>query len=249
MKNLKPILSVFLSAVTVLSTAIISASALDSQKYDLNGDGKFDILDVTYLQISISGDNLLTDAQKKVADYNGDGKIDVQDVTAAQMLISGGDEPTNPTIQPTAAQPTTQPLSTTQPAETASYNREFADKAVELINAERAKEGLSALKKDASVTSLADIRAKETVSKFSHQRPDGSSWMTILTDNNVQFNAAAENIAEGNSTPEQVVKAWLDSPVNRASIMNGDYNKIGMSCYVDKNTQYVYYWNQIIVKS
>ena len=90
MKNLKQIIAVTLTVTAVAATAIVSASALDTQKYDLNDDGRFDVQDVTYLQIKIAGDGELTDNQKKIADYNNDGKIDVQDVTSAQMLISGG---------------------------------------------------------------------------------------------------------------------------------------------------------------
>lgn len=245
MKKFKQIIAVILSAAAVISTAMVSVSAQDLQGYDLNGDGKFDVVDVTYLQINISGDGQLTDEQKKIADYNNDGKIDVQDVTTAQMLISSGDTPTAPTTQPTTAQPTTQPQPTTKPVSQASYNREFADKVIELINAERAKEGIPALQKDTTITNAADTRAKETVTLFSHQRPNETSWITALIENNVFFSAAAENIAKGQTTPAQVVKAWMESPSHRQNIMNSNYNKIGVSCYVDNN---VYYWEQLFVK-
>ena len=109
MINLKQIIAVTLTATAVAATAIVSASALDTQKYDLNDDGRFDVQDVTYLQIKIAGDGELTDNQKKIADYNNDGKIDVQDVTSAQMLISGGETPTQPATQPTTVQPTSCP--------------------------------------------------------------------------------------------------------------------------------------------
>lgn len=66
MKNLKQIIAVTLTATAVAATAIVSASALDTQKYDLNDDGRFDVQDVTYLQIKIAGDGELTDSQKKL---------------------------------------------------------------------------------------------------------------------------------------------------------------------------------------
>ena len=227
MKNLKQIIAVTLTATAVAATAIVSASALDTQKYDLNDDGRFDVQDVTYLQIKIAGDGELTDNQKKIADYNNDGKIDVQDVTSAQMLISGGETPTQPATQPTTVQPTSQPQPTTQPSGSASYNKEFADKVIELVNA---------------------ARAKEAAALFSHQRPDGTSWSTVLKQNNVSYTAAAENIAAGQNTPEAVVKEWMDSPSHRANIMNSEYNKIGVSCYVDQNAPYRYYWEQLFIK-
>lgn len=248
MKNLKQIIAVTLTVTAVAATAIVSASALDTQKYDLNDDGRFDVQDVTYLQIKIAGDGELTDNQKKIADYNNDGKIDVQDVTSAQMLISGGETPTQPATQPTTVQPTSQPQPTTQPSGSASYNKEFADKVIELVNAARAKEGLSRLTKDTTLTNLSNIRSKETATLFSHQRPDGTSWSTVLKQNNVSYTSAAENIAAGQNTPEAVVKEWMDSPSHRANIMNSEYNKIGVSCYVDQNALYRYYWEQLFIK-
>lgn len=252
MKNLKQIIAVTLTATAVAATAIVSASALDTQKYDLNDDGRFDVQDVTYLQIKIAGDGELTDNQKKIADYNNDGKIDVQDVTSAQMLISGGETPTQPATQPTTVQPTSQPQPTTQPTTqpsgSASYNKEFADKVIELVNAARAKEGLSPLTKDTTLTNLSNIRSKETATLFSHQRPDGTSWSMVLKQNNVSYTSAAENIAAGQNTPEAVVKEWMNSPSHRANIMNSKYNKIGVSCYVDQNAPYRYYWEQLFIK-
>lgn len=248
MKNLKQIIAVTLTATAIAATAIVSASALDTQKYDLNDDGKFDVQDATYLQIKIADDGELTENEKKIADYNNDGKIDVQDVTSAQMLISGGETPTQPATQPTTVQPTSQPQPTTQPSGSANYNKEFADKVIELVNAARAKEGLSPLTKDTTLTNLSNIRSKEAATLFSPQRPDGTSWFTVLMQNNVSCTEAAENIAAGQNTPEAVVKAWMDSPSHRANIMNSNYNKIGVSCYVDQNAQYRYYWEQLFIK-
>ena len=219
MINLKQIIAVTLTATAVAATAIVSASALDTQKYDLNDDGRFDVQDVTYL-----------------------------DVTSAQMLISGGETPTQPATQPTTVQPTSQPQPTTQPSGSASYNKEFADKVIELVNAARAKEGLSPLTKDTTLTNLSKIRSKETATLFSHQRPDGTSWSMVLKQNNVSYTSAAENIAAGQNTPEAVVKEWMNSPSHRANIMNSKYNKIGVSCYVDQNAPYRYYWEQLFIK-
>lgn len=65
----------------VINTAYQDIS--DSDEYDINLDGKFDVQDVTYLQLGISGKDQFNDTQKEIADYNNDGKIDVQDVTKA----------------------------------------------------------------------------------------------------------------------------------------------------------------------
>lgn len=215
----------------------------DSDEYDINLDGKFDVQDVTYLQLGISGKNQFNDTQKEIADYNNDGKIDVQDVTKAQMIISEVTVPVKP--NPT---PDPDPEPEPEPEPTTSYNREFADRVIELVNIERAKEGLKPLKKDDTLNGLSDIRAKETVTLFDHKRPNGTKWSTILKENNVSYTNAAENIASGYSTPEDVVNAWMNSEGHRASIMSVTYEKIGVSCYIDNNSEYKYYWDQLFIK-
>lgn len=219
----------------------------DSDEYDINLDGKFDVQDVTYLQLGISGKNQFTDTQKEIADYNKDGKIDVQDVTKAQMIISEVTVPVKPNPTPNP-DPEPDPEPEPEPEPTTSYNREFADRVIELVNIERAKEGLKPLKKDDTLNGLSDIRAKETVTLFEHKRPNGTKWSTILKENNVSYTNAAENIASGYSTPEDVVNAWMNSEGHRASIMSETYEKIGVSCYIDNNSEYKYYWDQLFIK-
>lgn len=223
----------------VINTAYQDIS--DSDEYDINLDGKFDVQDVTYLQLGISGKNQFNDTQKEIADYNNDGKIDVQDVTKAQMIISEVTVPVKPN-------PTPDPEPEPEPEPTTSYNREFADRVIELVNIERAKEGLKPLKKDDTLNGLSDIRAKETVTLFDHKRPNGTKWSTILKENNVSYTNAAENIVSGYSTPEDVVNAWMNSEGHRASIMSKTYEKIGVSCYIDNNSKYKYYWDQLFIK-
>lgn len=229
----------------VINTAYQDIS--DSDEYDINLDGKFDVQDVTYLQLGISGKNQFSDTQKEIADYNNDGKIDVQDVTKAQMIISEVTVPVKPNPTPDP-DPEPDPEPEPEPEPTTSYNREFADRVIELVNIERAKEGLKPLKKDDTLTGLSDIRAKETVTLFEHKRPNGTKWSTILKENNVSYTNAGENIASGYSTPEDVVNAWMNSEGHRANIMSKTYEKIGVSCYIDNNSQDKYYWAQLFIK-
>ncbi len=117
----------------------------------------------------------------------------------------------------------------------------YAAEVVRLVNAERAKEGLSALKSDSTVQSAAQVRAQEIVSTFSHTRPNGSSCFTALEAAGVKYSGAGENIAYGQKSPEDVVNAWMNSPGHRANIMNKNFTTIGVGCYKSGNT---YYWSQ-----
>lgn len=119
---------------------------------------------------------------------------------------------------------------------------DFASQVVALVNVERAKHGLSALKVDAKVQQAALVRAKESAQSFSHTRPNGSSFSTALTEAGVSYRRAGENIAYGQSTPQQVMNAWMNSSGHRANILNGNFTTIGVGYTVINGTAY---WTQL----
>ena len=62
----------------------------------------------------------------------------------------------------------------------AASPEEYEDQVIELVNQERAKQGLSPLKKDTALMSTADVRAEELETLFSHDRPDGTKCYTAF---------------------------------------------------------------------
>ena len=119
---------------------------------------------------------------------------------------------------------------------------DFTSQVVALVNAERAKQGLSALKVDAKVQQAALVRAQESAQSFSHTRPNGSSFSTALTEAGVSFRRSGENIAYGQSTPQQVMNAWMNSSGHRANILNENFTTIGVGYTVINGTAY---WAQL----
>lgn len=122
----------------------------------------------------------------------------------------------------------------------------FLKEIVSLVNAERAKEGLSPLTLDTKVQAAAQVRAKESELLFSHTRPNGSSFSTALKEQNVSFKGAGENIAWGQKTPAAVMKAWMNSSGHRANIMNPNFTTIGVGYYV--NATGTPYWCQLFTR-
>ncbi|WP_352400637.1 CAP domain-containing protein [Anaerotignum sp.] len=104
----------------------------------------------------------------------------------------------------------------------------YAQKVVDLVNEERAKQGISPLAVDADVMKAAQIRAKEIQTSFSHTRPDGRSCFTALDEAGASYRGAGENIALGQKTPEQVVNAWMNSEGHRKNILNSNFKSIGV---------------------
>ncbi len=122
-------------------------------------------------------------------------------------------------------------------------NLTSAQQVVALVNEERAKAGLSPVELDNQVASAALIRANEIKTSFSHTRPDGRSFSTVLTDNGIRFYGAGENIAWGQRSPEQVMNAWMNSDGHRANILNSKYTKLGVGHFQDASG--TNYWVQL----
>lgn len=143
---------------------------------------------------------------------------------------------------------TTTRISVTTVPETTSkeeinQNLSYARQVVELVNRERRKAGLNSLTIDTKIESAALIRAKEIQVSFSHTRPNGSSFSTVLTENGINYRGSGENIAWGQRSPEEVMNGWMNSPGHRANILNSRFTKIGVGYYVGSNGRK--YWTQL----
>ena len=122
---------------------------------------------------------------------------------------------------------------------------DFAYQVYEIVNEERSKKNRDELEWDEDLAACAQERAEEIVEKFSHTRPDGSSCFTILKENDISYRSAGENIAYGQSDPEDVMNSWMNSSGHRANILNSNFERIGVGCYQDG---YTLYWVQLFTK-
>ena len=62
-----------------------------------------------------------------------------------------------------------------------------------------------------------------------HAGGDGSTPAERATRAGYTWRTVGENVASGQSTPEQVVAEWLDSPRHCANIMDADYSEMGVA--------------------
>ena len=116
---------------------------------------------------------------------------------------------------------------------------------VQLVNQERAKEGLSPLKIDLEISNIARIKSQDMSDKkyFSHNSPTYGSPFDMLKQFGITYKGAGENIAKGQRTAKEVVDAWMNSEGHRKNIMNPNYTHIGVG-YVSTNTTY---WTQLFL--
>ena len=123
-------------------------------------------------------------------------------------------------------------------------NDVYADEVLRIVNEERAKAGTKPLTAREDLTELANIRVKEIVEKFSHERPDGTSVFSLARERGIIYGSMAENIAMGQGTPESVMNAWLNSQAHRDNILSSSYTCVGIAHYKQNDIDY---WVQVLL--
>ncbi|WP_373558558.1 CAP domain-containing protein [Bacillus sp. FJAT-45350] len=147
--------------------------------------------------------------------------------------------PTQPEAEPEAEQRQEQ-----APEARAEGLSDFEAQVVELTNAERRKNGLSDLQADTQLSSVARKKSTDMQQNnyFSHTSPTYGSPFDMMRDQGVSYTAAAENIAQGQRTPQEVVQAWMNSEGHRKNIMNGNFTHIGVGY-----EQNGHHWTQMFI--
>ena len=129
--------------------------------------------------------------------------------------------PKTPTTPSTPA-----PAPTTPPAGSVSADEQ---KAFNLLNADRAANGLAPLKLDSRLTLLGRKYAQDMINRkfFSHYNPEGQSPFDRMKAAGITYRAAAENIAI-NTSVEGAQKAFMNSSGHRANILSSNYTSVGV---------------------
>lgn len=112
-----------------------------------------------------------------------------------------------------------------------------------LLNAERAKAGLVALRVDPRLGSIARARSADMAARhyFSHTQPDGRKVFDMLSANRIKWYAAGEIIA-WNDWPgldDSAARArndWMGSRTHRSIILSASYNYVGIGVALDTDS-------------
>ncbi len=122
---------------------------------------------------------------------------------------------------------------TSAPSSVSAYEK----KVVELTNAERQKQGLKPLQIDETLSKSARAKSQDMKDKnyFDHQSPTYGSPFDMMKSFGISYKTAGENIAKGQKTPEEVVKAWMNSEGHRKNILNPNFTHIGVG-YVESGS-------------
>ncbi len=135
-------------------------------------------------------------------------------------------QPQNETVNRPVSQPA-KPASTAPAATTAKFEILAVEQSiVDRTNAERARYGLPALVIDPNLMASA--------------RRHGN-WMASYRQMVHSNMGVAENIAMGQSSPQDVLRTWMNSSGHRANILGG-YRRIGVSAY--RSAEGTIFWCQ-----
>ena len=148
----------------------------------------------------------------------------VMNKTGVSIYVKDSDE-VRPTITP-------EPTDTPEPDDEVDHAtpEQKAQEVFKLVNTERMKAGLHPYKYDLRLEKAAMVRAKEIAVKFSHRRPDGTSFDTAISQAGAGC-PSGENIGMGTTSAAEVMKAWMDSLGHKIAILSKSNTHIGVGYY------------------
>jgi uncharacterized protein YkwD len=97
-----------------------------------------------------------------------------------------------------------------------------------LINNFRASQGMGPVVAVPSLTRAAQSHVQDMVANgyFSHSSRNGASVGDRVKANGCDWTGVSENIAQGQTSPEQAMQSWINSPGHRRNLL-GPYTQIG----------------------
>jgi uncharacterized protein YkwD len=225
---LKKFVSIFLATV-MMASRVVMAFAKPILKGDTNGDGKITAMDSRNILLVVTGKKTISKDERIYYDVNDSGLITAVDARMVLRMVVGleeeitveesttkepvteesttkepvTEEPT--TKEPVKEEPTTQKPVTEEISEKERMMRVLEAEFLRLVNEERVRNGRGELKVNEILHKAARLRAVECLEKFSHTRPNGESYKSILKgDLAYDWEHINENIAWFYESPYSV---------------------------------------------
>jgi uncharacterized YkwD family protein len=188
-----------------------------------------------------TNNNVNTVSQSKPTSSNTNNTADT--TSQSKPTSSNTNNTANTTSQSKPTTTATKPSATKPDSSVAALEKEV----VTLVNAERAKAGLPALKANAELSNVARLKSQDMIDKnyFSHTSPTYGSPFDMMKKFGIKYSAAGENIASGYPTAKAVVDGWMNSPGHRANILSKSFTEIGVG--LAKSSNGTSYWTQMFI--
>lgn len=240
------ILSTFISALTLNANTELSSqnSCKDFQKfvltkgydynykYDLNSNGKINVLDLCrQKKYELIKNNITTTTTTPVTTpVTTTTPITTTITTTTQVTtttpVTTTTKPqTTTTVVTTTAPPVTTPTETTT-IDTSNWNLTISEiqEIAKMVNDIRNKNGVASLEVDLRLCNVANARADEVSRGYINQRPDGSAYRTIFDEYGLNYSIRGEITGNNISSKEVFI-----SKIATVYILNRDvYTHIGI---------------------
>ena len=152
-------------------------------------------------------------------------------------------EPTSPTVPETDPPQPTNPVSGRHdPKHPENYSVSSGERALlDQIHTMRSRKNLPVLTEDSLLGGLAYLRASELTELFSHVRPDGRGYATVLTDYGYIDSASGETIlkCEDWYPAGYILEDWLASKVTSDVLTDPAYTHVGVGILEENGQLYV----------
>jgi uncharacterized protein YkwD len=111
----------------------------------------------------------------------------------------------------------------------ASPRPDLEARMLEMVNEERAKQGLKSLKADPEMLEVARAHSRDMLARgyFAHVAPDGKDLEQRVRKANVRFLVAGENLALA-PTLARAHDGLMNSPGHRANILRAQFGRVGI---------------------
>ena len=177
--------------------------------------------------IVIVGDTYYNYPKEQVTIIHKDTKTNTTIVIPTFIPII--EEPTTNNNQSSNEQPTNEDKT---PQEGSYAPTKMAEDIFILVNQARMDAEVNTVSyNNKELQDAADLRAKEIVEKFAHDRPDGTSCFTAFPKDYV---VAGENIIQADepiATANNFMKSWMESEGHKANILNPDFTQMAIGIY------------------
>lgn len=130
--------------------------------------------------------------------------------------------------------------------------KDMANEMMILVNNARVDAGLQPLLTISFLNDSSQIRARESIEQFTHNRPswDGTEipFDTVINDNMIPWAYAYENLANGMDTVEATFLQWQNSPQHWAAIMNPNIEYMSAAVAYEPNSEHKWYWEMMYIE-
>lgn len=121
-----------------------------------------------------------------------------------------------------------------------------AGEVVNLVNQERTKAGVAPITMASDLNKVAQAKAQDMHDNnyFNHTSPTYGSITNMLKTFGINAGDAAENIAKGQDTPQEVMTDWMSSSGHKRNILSDYATQMGVGMFSGPNGTY---WVQVFV--